>query len=568
MKKHIVAAFFSFKNYRSTIAVVFCLISFSAEAANPANADNKSALPEGIPSNDALAAELGYTPKDFKHYVDQFASSLLLGPKSQAFRQLCARDENACELLNDFYEQAPEKRLERARSRRKIKKFRITEKDIALAQRFDFLVLLASLKVEDEFKLFSLAEMSLKTPDCPRNVSAVLALKAEEFFPFPKAKELAKSLFLHAKQCMQPENTVFEKLFLRNGLYALYEGDKVKAKDYLTEALKATKPTERYRVLFWLGQIAKEEGVIAENNQNWKSLMAEFPLSFYAIQASIASSIDPLQMMTQRKMGETKREVNGDPELNRMIRWLEALFVQDKLTATGKWASWIVRSNEKDLDAGVLNYISTIKVAAGLYRSNIAMLFDYFKKNPSALNEESLRLLYPRPFYSLIQDEARGRIDQFLVLGLIRQESGFDGRAVSRAKAKGLMQIIPQTARRLASQGQKKLFDEKENTKMGVKYLLSLSDRFGGNVELVLAAYNAGPVKVDEWLKRNPEREKNLLLWNDLIPFMETRDYVVSILRNNYMYSRLYGGSSDVSPAMVKSKLVKEMIDHAPASTK
>jgi soluble lytic murein transglycosylase len=257
-----------------------------------------------------------------------------------------------------------------------------------------------------------------------------------------------------------------------------------------------------------------------------------------------------------------KREVADDPELNRMLRWLEALYVFKKSSAVAKWASWIVRTNEDALDVEVLHYISTLKIAAGLYRSNISMLFSYFKKNPEALNQDGLRLLYPRPYYSLVEKESKGRIDAFLVLGLIRQESAFDARAVSPARAKGLMQIVPRTARRLASQGHRKLLNEKANTHMGVKYLLQLGKRFDGSAELVLAAYNAGPVRVNEWLKRNPKRTSDLLLWNDLIPYMETRDYVTSILRNNYLYARLYGSEPE-GEDIFASQLVKDLLASA-----
>ncbi|RYZ93746.1 MAG: lytic transglycosylase domain-containing protein, partial [Proteobacteria bacterium] len=228
--------------------------------------------------------------------------------------------------------------------------------------------------------------------------------------------------------------------------------------------------------------------------------------------------------------------------------------------AVAKWASWIVRANENDLDVDVIQYLSTLKVAAGLYRSNISMLFSYFKKNPKALNGEGLKLLYPRPYYSLIEEASRGKVDTFLVMGLVRQESAFDSQAISRVKAKGLMQIIPGTARHLASQGHKKLLNEKENTKMGVKYLMQLSGRFDGSAELVLAAYNAGPMKVDEWMRRNPERKSNMLLWNDLIPYMETRDYVVSILRNNYLYTRLYGAPQENTENLFQSALVHKLL--------
>lgn len=538
-----------------------------AVAAKPAEKSEPVVSENGkveLPSAEKIAAELGYKPAEFKRFVGDFASAISLGPKSPAFRRLCARDEESCRLLADFQAQAANAKRERRRVRRKVNRFRITEENISQAQRFEFHVLANSLKVENADRLAVLAEKSLQETECPRNLSAALAIKAEEYFPDPKARALAKQLFDHGRHCLQASDEIYERLHLRFGLYALYEGDKARAKALLTDAMKSTNNTERYRVLYWLGVLASdgEKGKDKEN-EHWTALMNQYPLSFYAIEAAVQLEKDPLDMITQRKVGGLKRESANDPELNRMIRWLEALYVHKQSNAVAKWASWIVRANEGELDVDVLLYLSSLKIASGLYRSNIQMLFSYFRKNPEALNKEGLKLLYPRPYYDLIQQASKGKIDGFLVMGLMRQESGFDARAVSRVKAKGLMQIMPATARRIASQGHKKLLNEKENTKMGVKYLLTLSEEFDGNVEMVLAGYNAGPHRVIEWMRRNPERKSNVLLWNDLIPFMETRDYVVSILRNNYLYLRLYGESEPEMGKVVSSELVRELMSKA-----
>lgn len=525
-------------------------------------------LPSGldIPSADGLALELGHKPKEFKKDVEDFALALSQGNQSQALKRLCVKDEESCRLVKDFQEQAADAKRERLKARKRVKPFRVTDANLAQAQRYDFQVLVSSLKVDDEYKLFALAEKSLKEPGCPRNLSAALMVKTEEYFPFPKARELSKELFEHARHCLQADSAPYEKLFLRQGLYAYYAGDFPRAKELLLAARKATNPSERYRVQYWLGRLTQEPGKEPKENEFWTELMNEYPLSFYAIEASAQLKKDPMAMITQRKVGGMKRQVADDPELNRMIRWLEALYVFKKPTAVAKWASWIVRANEDALDVDVLHYLSTLKIASGMYRSNISMLFTYFRKNPAALNEEGLKLLYPRPYFSLIEEASKGKIDTYLVLGLVRQESAFDPRAVSRAKAKGLMQIIPSTARRLASRGDRKLLNEKDNTTMGVKYLLQLGQRFDGHAELVLAAYNAGPMKVDEWLKRNPDRAANPLLWNDLIPYMETRDYVVSILRNNYLYARLYGGEPTAN--LFESELVKKLLVQVKPGTK
>lgn len=515
-----------------------------------------------MPSIETIAAELGYKVPELKRYAEDFAKSVSSGPRSQAFHRLCARDEDSCRLLADFQAQASDAKRARRRARHRVKRFRITEENVSQAQRFEFPVLANNLKIESMERLTSLAEKSLKETECPRNLSAALSIKAEEFYPDEKVRTLARALFDHARPCLAAEDEIFERLYLRAGLYALYDGNPQRARDLFKEAMRSNNSTERYRVLYWLGRIAYDDK--KGDNEYWTELMNRFPLSYYAIDAAATLGKDPVDMITQRKVGGLKREAQNDPELNRMIRWLEALYTYKHSSAVGKWAAWIVRANEGELDVDVLLYLSSLKIASGLYRSNIQMLFGYFRKNPAALNGEGLKLLYPRPYFDLVQDAAKGKADPFLVMGLVRQESGFDARAVSHAHAKGLMQIIPQTARRLASHGHKKLLNEKENTKMGVKYLLQLAGDFDNSVELVLAAYNAGPNRVVEWLRRNPDRKKDLLLWNDLIPYMETRDYVVSILRNNYLYLRLYGSREPASAGIFASDTVKALMAKTP----
>lgn len=522
-----------------------------------------------LPSAEKIAFELGYKPAELKKFAEDFASSLSIGPRSPAFRRICARDEESCRLLADFHAQAADAKRERRRVRKRVKNFRITDQNVSQAQRFDFGLLANSLKVENSDRLHKLAASSLKETECPRNLSAALAIKAEEYFPDPAVRKLSRDLFEHARPCLSREDEVFERLFLRFGLYSIYDGDKARARDLLLEAMKGRDSTERYRVLYWLGRLTFDaEGGKIRENEYWSELMSKYPLSYYSIEAATTLKKDPMEMITQRKVGGLKREAPNDPELTRMIRWLEALHAHKHSSAVAKWASWIVRANEGELDVDILLYLSSLKIASGLYRSNISFLFSYFRKNPAALNNEALKLLYPRPYYSLIQETSKGTIDSYLVLALIRQESGFDARAVSRAKAKGLMQIIPGTARRLASQGHKKLLNEKENTKMGVKYLLQLSRDFNGSAEMVLAGYNAGPHRVTEWMRRNPNRNENVLLWNDLIPYMETRDYVVSIVRNNYLYLRIYGAPAGEGDDLFSSAMVKDLMSRSPAAAK
>ena len=109
-----------------------------------------------------------------------------------------------------------------------------------------------------------------------------------------------------------------------------------------------------------------------------------------------------------------------------------------------------------------------------------------------------------------------------LIKAVIRAESGFDQKAVSRKGARGLMQLMPDTAYRMEVADP---FDPEENILGGTRYLSLMLDRFQNNVQLALAAYNAGPERVEEH--------------RGIPPFPETRTFVERVLR----YYGQYGGA-------------------------
>jgi soluble lytic murein transglycosylase len=149
---------------------------------------------------------------------------------------------------------------------------------------------------------------------------------------------------------------------------------------------------------------------------------------------------------------------------------------------------------------------------------------------------------FPMPYAAAIRKSAlRQNIDPMLVAGLIRQESTFDARAVSRMKAVGLMQIEPKTGRLLARKlklpySRAKLFQPEYNLALGTKYLADLLRLFG-NVEAVLAAYDAGEDRIPLWQSERKYEETAEFV--DSIPFTETREYVQIVKRNAEIYRRL-----------------------------
>lgn len=132
------------------------------------------------------------------------------------------------------------------------------------------------------------------------------------------------------------------------------------------------------------------------------------------------------------------------------------------------------------------------------------------KMNISAAQAKRLAQYAPT-----IQDAARRhRVPVELICGVILQESGAQHKAVSHCGARGLMQLMPQTAKRFGVQNS---FDPKQNIEGGTKYLAFLLKRYNGNVELAVAAYNSGEHNVEKYGMKIP-------------PFRETRNYVPAVL--------------------------------------
>jgi soluble lytic murein transglycosylase len=154
-------------------------------------------------------------------------------------------------------------------------------------------------------------------------------------------------------------------------------------------------------------------------------------------------------------------------------------------------------------------------------------------------------LLFPKPYWDdLVSNSQRNGLDPYLVASLIRQESEFNAGAVSHANAYGLMQLLPGVGKAAAKrQGMKgfnanQLLNPSTNLQLGTFNLKQVLDRFGGQPEYALAAYNAGDVPVRQWM--SSADYKDIPEFVESIPYTETREYVQAILRNREMYRALY----------------------------
>lgn len=148
-----------------------------------------------------------------------------------------------------------------------------------------------------------------------------------------------------------------------------------------------------------------------------------------------------------------------------------------------------------------------------------------------------LSMYYPIVYRNTIVDYAqRNRLDPYLVMALIHQESAFDPKARSRVGARGLMQLMPPTARELARQlhTSADMDNPEVSIRLGTFYFRNLIDMFGGAVPLAIASYNAGVGNVMRWRRAAPHKPIDEFL--ESMPFAETRNYVkrVTIIRASY----------------------------------
>jgi len=185
----------------------------------------------------------------------------------------------------------------------------------------------------------------------------------------------------------------------------------------------------------------------------------------------------------------------------------------------------------------------------GEFRSGLVLLREGFPTlggpYQSAVPAEILFAYYPLEFGDQIRASARETgLPGHLIAGIIRQESAFDPRATSPVGARGLMQLMPPTARDVSRKvgvpyEPERLYDPELSVRLGSTYFRQLLDRFDGNVELALAGYNGGPNRIQRlWNESGPDAE--LADFLETLNLDESRNYVKRILVLADSYRQLY----------------------------
>ena len=173
------------------------------------------------------------------------------------------------------------------------------------------------------------------------------------------------------------------------------------------------------------------------------------------------------------------------------------------------------------------------------------LFFSKVKNGAESMPTDKLRHIYPLGYWKeIVKYSKKNKIDPFMSLSIVRQESKFDRDALSTANARGLMQLIPSTGEKMYKQVYGKdfdpelLFDPEINISLGTLYFSQLVERFDGNVVAAIASYNAGPIPAKRWLEEFKGLPTDEFIEN--IPYPQTKGYLNKVLGNYYSYKRLY----------------------------
>jgi soluble lytic murein transglycosylase-like protein len=198
-----------------------------------------------------------------------------------------------------------------------------------------------------------------------------------------------------------------------------------------------------------------------------------------------------------------------------------------------------LRETVRKTSSGVAFYLrKTGDMTDWNYRNN----YQDLGFSPHEGNAEIWKLIYPTPYFDdVMKLSLEFKIPPQLIYSIMRAETYYREGLTSGAGAVGLMQVMPKTFEKISKFGGIKIkdpFDAYESMKASAWYLSKLLKRFDGDLPTAIAAYNAGPMVVSKWVKKNMGKKKYMFI--EMIPYYETRNYVKKVLRFFLIYSYLY----------------------------
>ena len=293
---------------------------------------------------------------------------------------------------------------------------------------------------------------------------------------------------------------------------------------------------QRVAARYWLARLARDRGDTAAADSLWRALARDDSLGYYGLHARQVASLGPLVLAAD--------SARLTPAAESGLARLDTLLLAGLDTAAQLEVRGLLARPPQALD-DLLAWSVGLSVR-GWGSAGVRLGWQAAVRAPN--EGRVLRAIFPWPGRPAVEAEAREfGVDPLLFAAIVRQESTFDLEALSRAGARGLAQLMPGTAAQAARVLDVTLYPEwltvpDLNLHLGASHLAALLRRFGGRVEVAVAAYNAGAAPVSRWISRPGAADPDQFI--ELIPFPETRGYVRSVLRNRDLYRALYAAAN------------------------
>ncbi len=334
-----------------------------------------------------------------------------------------------------------------------------------------------------------------------------------------------------------------DALWLKGWIILRYRHDPITAyREFYALYTHVKTPVSKARAAYWAARAATQNGN-ADIAQQWYEKAARHPTVFYGQLAHLAlHPTKPLALPASPSFSHAEKEAFEKEALVRITRALDRAGNHEMrdlfLTSMG------IRTEEPARFAMLANLAHELGGTAA--EVGIAKL---------ALRKEVVLIESGWPRIKLPPSIA---VEPALALSITRQESEFDPRARSTANARGMMQLLPSTARQVAkkngwSYSEAELENPQKNILLGTTYLGQIIAGFDGSYILGVASYNAGPATIRKWLRNigsTPKTAEGAIDWIELIPYGETRNYVMRGLENLQIYRTL--ANPDAPPQLMK----------------
>ncbi|AFY03153.1 putative soluble lytic murein transglycosylase [Bdellovibrio bacteriovorus str. Tiberius] len=370
------------------------------------------------------------------------------------------------------------------------------------------------------------------------HLATAMAFKLEEKLPDAKVLSTVRALYARTLECSTDKE--FSDLGLyRGGLFEIWQDNPEQATVFLKKLSSLSKDIAlTSRAQFWMNHAAREQGKSVSAN-TMEDHFTSFPLSYHILTDYATMADGPYQTVSDLREQRIQTRSSYE-DLNGAIQLVEHFMAQQKDSLAKRTLEFIDYAELTEAEPGFQLYVATLLAKFDdMNHQRFMVLSRLFQNHPQFKTLKNLNIYYPLAFEDLVIKHHRDQ-DPFLLLSLIRQESSFNPNTKSPVGATGLMQIMPRTAKDMKKRvvTDKELLDPSSNIQLGSRYFAALVREFKNDHMKALASYNAGSGNVRKWMKRYPV--DNQLLFVDLIPFDETREYVAGILRNQYWYSKLY----------------------------